>query len=177
MGASHSADGLDFDSCVLLAVTAHQPEGVTVAAGRMAVRLGVPLLCANVDQGRYLTTEHEDGTVESIPLDPELPDPRTEAFESDLAEKIRSRLADAFGEAAPPLMFRQLAGHPSTALCSLAKRFDAELIVVASRRTGLRAGFREFFAGSVAVQLVHAQACPVLVVPAAPGSPPPWAAE
>ena len=51
------------------------------------------------------------------------------------------------------------------------------MIVVGSRRRGMRSGLKEFFGGSVAAQLAHRQHRPVVVVPVdpvAPGAPLPW---
>jgi nucleotide-binding universal stress UspA family protein len=51
------------------------------------------------------------------------------------------------------------------------------MIVVGSRRRGVRSGLKEFFGGSVAAQLAHRQHRPVVVVPVAPvplDTPLPW---
>ena len=63
------------------------------------------------------------------------------------------------------------------ALARLADICGVEMIVVGSRRRGVRSGLKEFFAGSVAAQLAHRQHRPVVVVPVHPvaaGTPLPW---
>jgi nucleotide-binding universal stress UspA family protein len=51
------------------------------------------------------------------------------------------------------------------------------LIIVGSRRGGVRAGLKQFLTGSVAAHLAHRQHRPVVVIPVAPvaeGKPLPW---
>lgn len=70
-----------------------------------------------------------------------------------------------------------LAGDGAGALAHLADTVDAQLIVVGSRSGGVRASTHDFVGGSVAVQLIHRQSRPVLVVPVEPspsGTSLPW---
>jgi nucleotide-binding universal stress UspA family protein len=70
-----------------------------------------------------------------------------------------------------------LAGDVAYALTWLADILDVELIIVGSRRGGVRAGLKQFLTGSVAAHLAHRQHRPVVVIPVAPvaeGKPLPW---
>jgi nucleotide-binding universal stress UspA family protein len=63
---------------------------------------------------------------------------------------------------------RELAGDIAHALGRLAEVLGSELIVVGSRRGGLRSSMHEFFGGSVAAHLAHRQPRPLVVVPLTP---------
>ncbi len=158
---------------VLLGVTRTQPDVALIRAARFASKFGSQLVCAHVDPGRYVVEELPDGTVTSLPLDPDLPELSCTDFDEELAAHIRKVLADEPVE----LVFRELAGDTAYALARLADIIDAELIIVGSRRRGVTSGLKEFFTGSVAAQLAHRQHRPVVVIPVAPvppGQPLPW---
>ena len=158
---------------VLLGVTRVQPDVALIRAARFAQKFGSQLVCAHVDPGRYVVEELPDGTVTSLPLDPDLPELNYTDFDSALAAHITKVLADEPVE----LVFRELAGDIAYALARLADIIDAELIIVGSRRHGITSGIKEFFTGSIAAQLAHRQHRPVVVIPVAPvapGQPLPW---
>jgi nucleotide-binding universal stress UspA family protein len=158
---------------VLLGVTRGQPDIALIRAARFAAKFGSQLVCAHVDPGRYVIEELPDGSVTSLPLDPDLPELNCTDFDAELAAHITEVLA---GEPVE-LIFRELAGDIAYALGRLADILDAELIIVGSRRRGFTSGVKEFFAGSVAAQLAHRQHRPVAVIPVAPvapGEPLPW---
>jgi len=158
---------------VLLGVSRGQPDIALIRAARFAAKFGSQLVCAHVDPGRYVIEELPDGSVTSLPLDPDLPELNCTDFDAELAAHITEVLA---GEPVE-LIFRELAGDIAYALGRLADILDAELIIVGSRRRGFTSGVKEFFAGSVAAQLAHRQHRPVAVIPVAPvapGEPLPW---
>jgi nucleotide-binding universal stress UspA family protein len=158
---------------VLLGVTPGQPDVALKQAARVAAKFGSQLVCAHVDVGRYVVEERPDGSITSLPLDPDLPELDCTDFDSELADHITTVLQDQPVE----LIFRELAGDIAYALARLAEIMDAEAIIVGSRRHGMRSGLKEFFAGSVAAQLAHRQHRPVVVIPVAPvppGRPLPW---
>jgi nucleotide-binding universal stress UspA family protein len=99
--------------------------------------------------------------VESRPIDPDQPDWNTAVFDGGLAHLIRS-VADQEGVR---VEFRELAGDIAHALNRLAEVLGAEMIIVGSRRGGVRSSMHEFFGGSVAAHLAHRQPRPVVVVP------------
>ena len=146
---------------IVVGVTPKQPLAVLRHAARFARQFEAVLVCANVEAGSYVVAEHPDGSVESRPIDPDQPDWNTAVFDGDLAHRIRS-MADQEGVR---VEFRELAGDIAHALGHLASVLDAEMIIVGSRRGGLRSSMHDFLGGSVAAHLAHRQPRPVVVVP------------
>ncbi|MDQ1562087.1 MAG: hypothetical protein QOE85_1428, partial [Actinomycetota bacterium] len=73
-----------------------------------------------------------------------------------------------------------LAGDPAEALAHLADRYDAILILVGTRKSGVRRSVYEFFNGSVGARLAHRQHRPVVIIPLSPvshNSELPWASD
>jgi nucleotide-binding universal stress UspA family protein len=158
---------------ILVGITYGQPDTVLRHAAHFARVFGASLVCAHVDPGRYVVEERPDGTVVSLPLDPELPELKDTDFDQGLVAQVRTAVADDSIE----LSFRELAGDVAYALTRLADILDVELIIVGSRRSGVRAGLKQFLTGSVAAHLAHRQPRPVVVIPMAPvaeGKPLPW---
>ncbi len=152
------------DSAILVAVTPDVPDAVVDVAAEFAARLNVPLFAAWVDATRYTVEVLADGTVFSLPMDPDLPDLGDAGFPADLAERIAGRVA-AFGI---EHTLRRLAGDPARALGELAESVGALMIVVGTRKATLGRTLHDLFGGSVAVQLAHRQHRPVMVVPLHP---------
>jgi nucleotide-binding universal stress UspA family protein len=147
----------------VVGVTPQQPVAVLREAVRLARQFKAVLVCANVEAGSYVVAEHPDGSVESRPIDPDQPDWNTAVFNGGLAHRIHE-VADQEGVR---VEFRELAGDIAHALGRLAEVLDAEMIIVGSRRGGLRSTMHDFFGGSVAAHLAHRQPRPVVVVPLA----------
>lgn len=161
------------DHVVVVGVTRKQPPVVVQQAARFARHFDAVLVCANVDPGSYVVAEHPDGSVDTRPIDPDLPDWTSSPFDDELASRIRTLARQEQVE----VRFRELAGDIGHALGRLADTLSAEMIVVGSRRGGLKTGMHDFFGGSVAVHLAHRQRRPVVVVPVSPvpaGSRLPW---
>jgi nucleotide-binding universal stress UspA family protein len=158
---------------ILVGVTYGQPDTVLRHAAHFARTFGATLICAHVDPGRYVVEERPDGSVVSLPLDPELPELKDTDFDEGLVAQVRTAVADDSID----VSFRELAGDVAYALTRLADICDVELIIVGSRRSGVRAGLKQFLTGSVAAHLAHRQHRPVVVIPLAPvaeGKPLPW---
>jgi nucleotide-binding universal stress UspA family protein len=153
--------GDDAARYIVVGVTPQQPVAVLREAVRLARQFRAVLVCANVEAGSYVVAEHPDGSVESRPIDPDQPDWNAAVFDGGLARRIRE-VADQEGIR---VEFRELAGDIAHALGRLAEVLDAEMIIVGSRRGGLRSTMHEFFGGSVAAHLAHRQPRPVVVVP------------
>jgi nucleotide-binding universal stress UspA family protein len=149
---------------IVVAVVPKQPDAVLLQAAALARDLGGELICAHVNVGRYPVEERPDGTIVSLPFDPDLPDLSEEVFDQTLADHIRDVLATSDIR----YTLRALAGEPARALGHLADATDARLIVVGTHEPGLRRGLHDFFEGSVAVHLAHRQHRPVVVVPLSP---------
>jgi nucleotide-binding universal stress UspA family protein len=158
------AQGRSRTGVVVVAVEPGQPDAVLAEAASLARDLDVDLVCAHVDLSRYPVEEHPDGSVVSVPYDPDLPELGDATFDGKLADQIRRVLSDTNVR----YSLRELAGDPARALGHLADALDARLIVVGTHHPGLRRGLRDFFNGSVAVHLAHRQHRPVLVVPLSP---------
>jgi nucleotide-binding universal stress UspA family protein len=159
--ALSTVTGDNTDRYIVVGVTPKQPLTVLRQAARFARRFPAVLVCANVEAGSYVVSEHSDGSVESRPIDPDQPDWNTAIFDGGLADQIRA-LAQ---EESIRVEFRELAGDIAHALGRLAEILDAEMIIVGSRGGGLRSSMHEFFGGSVAAHLAHRQPRPVVVVP------------
>ena len=158
---------------ILVGVTYGQADAVLRHAARFARTFDAALVCAHVDPGRYVVEELPDGSVASLPLDPDLPELKDTDFDQGLVAQVRAAVADDSIE----LSFRELAGDVAYALGRLADILDVEMIIVGSRRGGVRAGLKQFLTGSVAAHLAHRQRRPVVVIPVAPvaeGKPLPW---
>ena len=158
---------------ILVGVTYGQADVVLRHAARCARTFDAALVCAHVDPGRYVVEELPDGTVASLPLDPDLPELKDTDFDQGLVAQVRTAVADDSIE----LSFRELAGDVAYALTRLADILDVEMIIVGSRRGGVRAGLKQFLTGSVAAHLAHRQSRPVVIIPVAPvaeGKPLPW---
>jgi nucleotide-binding universal stress UspA family protein len=155
--------GDDAARYIVVGVTPQQPVAVLREAVRLARQFKAVLVCANVEAGSYVVAEHPDGSVESRPIDPDQPDWNTAVFNGGLAHRIHE-VADQEGVR---VEFRELAGDIAHALGRLAEVLDAEMIIVGSRRGGLRSTMHDFFGGSVAAHLAHRQPRPVVVVPLA----------
>jgi nucleotide-binding universal stress UspA family protein len=153
--------GDDTARYIVVGVTPQQPLSVVRQAVRIAGQFKAVLVCANVEAGSYVVAEHTDGSVESRPIDSDQPDWNTAVFDGGLAHRIRD-IADKEGV---HVEFRELAGDVAHALGRLAEVIDAEMIIVGSRRGGLRSTMHDFFGGSVAAHLAHRQPRPVVVVP------------
>jgi nucleotide-binding universal stress UspA family protein len=149
---------------IVVGIEPEEPTHVLFEAARFARELGVELVCAHVDTTRYPVEEHDDGSIASMPLDPEVPDLRDESVDPRLEKYVTDALADAHVS----IRVCALAGDPAQALGRLAESLDARAIVVGTRHPSIRAGVEEFFRGSIAIQLAHRQNRPVIVIPLKP---------
>lgn len=151
-------------SVILVGVEHGLADAVLLEAAHIARDLDCELICAHVDLGRYTVDENPDGSVHSLPFDPDLPELDEDVFDAELAAHIEKTLA----KTGVNWSKRELAGDPAHALGHLAETLNARMIVVGTHEAGLRSGLREFFRSSVAVHLAHRQHRPVLVVPLSP---------
>ena len=149
---------------VIVGVVPGQPDILLTSAGEFARRFRVELVCVHVDRNRSTVDEHADGSVQAVPVDPDLAEAREVGFDP----LLRAHLAHVLDGRGVQWSTRALAGDPAHSLARLARRLDAAMIVVGTREATVRGGIREFFAGSVAVHLAHRQNRPVVVIPLAP---------
>lgn len=146
---------------IVVGVVPHQPSDVVVSAATIATKFDAELVCAHVDQGRYLASEAADGTVSSFSFNPDVPELVREVFDQNLTDQVGKALKGTD----VAWSVRELAGDPAGELSRLAEEVNAVLIVVGTRHPGFGGSMREFFSGSVAVHLAHRQHRPVVVVP------------
>ena len=101
-------------SRILVGVTYGQPDTVLRHAAHFARTFGAALICAHVDPGRYVVEELPDGSVVSLPLDPELPELKDTDFDEGLVAQVRNAVADVVDPArwSPPE--RRMAIHRCT---------------------------------------------------------------
>jgi len=161
---------------VVVGVVHGQPPAVVTSAAGFAEKFDAELICATVDDTRYTIERLGDGAVLSASLDPDLGDESTLIFDPEL----RSTIAEVLDGRRVSWSVRALAGGPAQELARLADETDAAMIVVGTREAGIIGSLREFFNGSVAVQLAHRQHRPVVVVPLDPVGPDrelPWNGE
>ncbi|MBG6213919.1 MAG: universal stress protein [Cryobacterium sp.] len=149
---------------VIVGVTSGQPDAVVLAAASFAVQFHAELICTTVEPGRYVVDEFADGSIVSLPVDPDLLDLDEKSF----PVALRTHLATLLDGRNLEWSTRAVAGDPARALAHLADTLSAAMIVVGTRERGVRASVQEFFGGSVAVHLAHRQHRPVVVIPLAP---------
>lgn len=149
---------------IVVGVVPGQPSTVVATAAAFAERFDADLVCASVDASRYTVVREPDGEIVAMPIDSDLADEAREEFDPGL----RAAVAEVLDRRPVRWSVRALAGGPAQELAGLAEELDAAMIVVGTREPGLRGSLREFFSGSVAVQLAHRQHRPVVVVPLSP---------
>src|SRR5690606_24598539 len=66
---------------IVVGVVPGQPPAVIAEAAVFARRFDAELICASVDPARYTLEERADGTVVSLPVDPDLADEEVEAVD------------------------------------------------------------------------------------------------
>jgi len=149
---------------VIVGVMLGQPDAVVLGAAVFANKFHAELVCVTVEPGRYIVDEFADGSIVSLPVDPDLLD--LDDAEFDVA--LRAHLTVVLDGRNVAWSTRAVAGDPARALAHLADTLDAAMIVVGTRDRGVRASVQEFFGGSVAAHLAHRQGRPVVVIPLAP---------
>jgi nucleotide-binding universal stress UspA family protein len=149
---------------IVVGVFPGQPDAVVAQAAALAHRVGAELVCAWADGSRYTVEERPDGSVRSMPIDPDIGDTADRGFPPALT----AQLARILEPARVGWTTRELAGDPAGALGRLADLLGASMIVVGTREAGMKGSLQEFFAGSTAVHLAHRQHRPVVVIPLNP---------
>ncbi|UYQ76919.1 universal stress protein [Glutamicibacter sp. JL.03c] len=136
-------------STVVLGVEQGMEPGVLTAAAQLARDLNARLICVHALSGRYVTEKLADGDL------------------LDAAEPVGEDLAWELSLAITGVSFESyaIAGDPAKVLAVVAEQQDARMIVVGTRRAGLRQKVAELLDGSIALALAQKQHRPVLVVP------------
>jgi nucleotide-binding universal stress UspA family protein len=151
---------------VIVGIVSDQPAEVIATAADYAAHFDAELICAHVDDSRYTVETRTDGSVRSMPIDPDTTAEAATEFDPELHDRIAAALTGTNVEWST----RALAGSPAQELDRLAEEVDARMIIVGVRRAGIRGSLHEFFNGSVAIQLSRHQHRPLVVVPLAAGA-------
>lgn len=149
---------------IVLGYVPGQRDTVLAQAAGFAFRLHADLICAVVDEGRYVVEALPDGTVRSMPIDPD----GVDEHGGELDPRVRHHIDAVLADRGIAWRVLALAGEPASALAHLADAVDAALIVVGTRSIRGRRSMRDFFGGSIAARLAHRQHRPVLVIPLDP---------
>ena len=149
---------------IVVGVVKGQPPAVVAEAAAFARHFHAILVCATVDASRYLVETRPDGTITSLPTNPDNPDLRVETYDP----KLRAELAATLEDRDVIWETRPLVGDEAHALSDLARQLDAAMIVVGTRAATFAGTVHEFVNGSVATRLAHLQHRPVVVIPLNP---------
>jgi nucleotide-binding universal stress UspA family protein len=151
---------------LLVGVLPGQHPEVLRAATDLAATMGVPLLCAYVDEASYLVEWDPARSAHRLSLHPDKDAAEVQA----VSEELRSVVGTACAGKNVEWGLRVLAGDPARALGRVAAEADASMIIVGTPERGLGHRISEALNGSVAAWLSHHQDRPVLVVPAHMGA-------
>lgn len=150
---------------VVVGVIPGQAARVVQHAAALAGALGANLVCVWSDTARTLVATHDDGSLESTPLDPDHVDAgETVPADGELATEVAEHLSGYDG----PWRSVYAVGEPTHALATVAHQHDAWMILVGSRRAGLGGWMNHLVGGSTAGRLAHTQPIPVTIVPQHP---------
>lgn len=139
-----------------------QDRRVPQAAAELAARMHASLVCVWADQGNIIVGRNADGSVETVPMDPDgVDDPDRTTAE----EVLFGHLQDALATSPVSWRFHCTNGTPARALHETAEELDALAIVIGTRLPGFGHWAAEKIDGSVAVRLAHHQHRPVILIP------------
>ncbi len=134
---------------IVVGVEAGMPSGVLDTAADLAKQLGDRVVCVHALSGRYVTEKVAEGDLLGS----------AEPVSEDLAWELSLSITGINFES------YAVAGDPAKVLAAVAEQQDARMIVVGTRRSGLRQKFAELLDGSIALALAQKQSRPLLVVP------------
>lgn len=149
---------------IVVGVPDRSARHVVDTAAWYAQAHGADLTCVVVDATQYTIGASPLGSLYA--LAPGIDITEGSVFPEDLTAMI-DEVATARGVTWHP---HAAAGGAAVTLSAVAEDQDALMIVVGTRE-GMRGSLREFFNGSVAVQLAHRQHRPLVVVPIDPVGP------
>ncbi|MCP3426402.1 universal stress protein [Rothia sp. AR01] len=149
---------------VVVGVVPGIPLAVVAEAAGFAEHFRTELICVSVDASRYSDAPGTDEGLAARPIDPDAAG--DDAVEFD--PRLRAAIASVMECRSVSWSVRALAGGAARRLTRFADDVDASMIVVGTREAGVKGSLREFFNGSVAVQLAHTQRRPVVVIPLDP---------
>jgi nucleotide-binding universal stress UspA family protein len=146
---------------LVVGVLPGQHAEVLRSATGLAEKLGVPMVCAYVDEASYLVEWDPARSAHRLSLHPDKDDADVRA----VSEELRGVVGAACQGKSVEWTLRILAGDPARALGRLAAEANAAMIIVGTPERGLGHKISEALNGSVAAWLSHHQDRPILVVP------------
>jgi nucleotide-binding universal stress UspA family protein len=150
---------------LVVGVLPGQHPEVLQSATALAEKMGVPLLCAYVDEASYLVEWDPARSAHRLSLHPDTDDADVRA----VSEELRGTVAAACAGKPVEWTLRILSGDPARALGRVAAEANAHMIIVGTPERGLGHRLAAALNGSVAAWLTHHQNRPVLVVPGRKG--------
>lgn len=161
-----TSDQFNGTAPLLVGVMPKQHPEVLQTAAALAAQLGVPLVCAYVDEASYLVEWDPARSAHRLSLHPDADDQEIRSLTSELTAVIEAAVAKApAGADNLKWTLRTLAGDPARALSQLAAEINAPMIIVGTSERGFSHRLAEALNGSVGAWLSHHQSRPVLVVP------------
>ena len=161
-----TSDRFNGTAPLLVGVMPKQHPEVLQTAATLAAHLGVPLVCAYVDEASYLVEWDPARSAHRLSLHPDADDQEIRSLTSELIAVIEAAVAKApAGADNLKWTLRTLAGDPARALSQLAAEINAPMIIVGTSERGFSHRLAEALNGSVGAWLSHHQSRPVLVVP------------
>jgi nucleotide-binding universal stress UspA family protein len=146
---------------IVVGVDVEQQGNVLPRAAALATQMSAGLVCAWVDATQVIYGASIDGTRLITPLDPD----QTAGSNEVLRDRVAAHVAEQLRDSDVPWRVESTVGDIASGLTEIATDWDAQLIVVGSRRPGFSGWMNEVIGGSIAGHLVHTQARPVLIVP------------
>lgn len=151
---------------LLVGILPKQHPEVLQTAAALAARLGTPLVCAYVDEERYLVDWDPARSAHRLSLHPDADDDKIHVVETALKADVRNAVDRApAGSGTVEWTLRTLSGSAARAIGQLAAEINAQLIIVGTSERGLSHRLSEALNGSVGGWLSHHQSRPVLVIP------------
>jgi nucleotide-binding universal stress UspA family protein len=151
---------------LLVGIMPQQHPEVLQTAANLAAQLGVPLVCAYVDEASYLVEWDPSRSAHRLSLHPDADDQEIRSLTLELTAVIEAAVAKVpAGAGSVEWTLRTLAGDPARALSQLAAETSAPMIIVGTSERGFSHRLAEALNGSVGAWLSHHQSRPVLVVP------------
>jgi nucleotide-binding universal stress UspA family protein len=159
---SMSSERISGPAPLVVGVLPGQHPEVLETAASLAKGLGVPMICAHVDEASYLVEWDPARSAHRLSLHPDTDDAEIRA----VTEGLRSAVEAACAGQGIEWSLRTLAGDPARAIGRLAAEAGAGMIIVGTPERGLGHRIAAALNGSVAAWLSHHQERPVLIVPA-----------
>lgn len=139
-------------STMVVGVEKGMSPAVLAAAASLARGLDARLVCVHADYGRLITDKLSEGDLLASA------DPVSEELAWEIASAVTGVEFESY----------TVPGEPAKVLAAVAEQLDAQMIVIGTRRPGIRSKMAQLLDGSIAVALAHKQHRPVLVVPQQP---------